>query len=459
MKLAAGVCYIVLLIISLSCGPKSELIIEIESNKSNYDTLFIKEISTGRTIAKVPLNKTNVVYRFPINESTLGDYSIKEIDRPYLTILCPNVKKVISIDTASIRTLHSIPDSLVNSLWKTTNEMFSKHDKVIFAQNNPDRVRSLFDSLIQVRSIELQRFKSQLSADEFGILDYQNKARAYSFLMFYGRIIKNYSPDNQFFNFIDSIETKNIYSKTLPNNVLYKLEIEFLKENDSIPSIDSFLEYIEGEIDPKLQDFLKAMYLKEVIESPSYWRRHEKLFNAISISEALVRERKNQYAYLIEGVSNSFFASQKGVKGFDFTATRQDGTTIRLSDLRGKIVVIDTWATWCGPCIAHRPRMLEIARKYGDHPKVAILLISVDSSVDKWKKYINGTNVNGYGNELHIPNGMSTSFGDKYLISAIPKYILIDSEGIIVNSNLPEPSERMEQIINQEIEKLLGALD
>ena len=445
-----------LLTTSIGCKQKNEFVIVIENNKTDYDTLYVQEIITGRTIGKVPLNKSdNKEYRFPINEATLGELVVRGTETTYLTIVSPNVKKIISIDSISIKTNNSISDSLANYLWKTTNEMFSKHGKVIFAQDNPDRVKSLFDSLTLVRSNLINEYKSKLNEGEIGILDYQNKARVHSFLMFYGRIVKRYKPKDHFFDFIDSIDNENIYSKTLPDNLLFKFEILFLKENDSIPNIEAFLKFIERQTQTKdLQDFLKANYLKGVIEHPSYWRKHENLFNTKSITDALQNESKNQYSYLIESASSSFFASQKGVKGFDFVADKIDGSKLNLSDLKGKIVVIDIWATWCGPCVDQRPNMLEIAKKYMDNPKVAILMISVDSSVDKWKKYVNRTNENNYGIELHIPDGMNTEFGYKYLIKAIPKYVLIDREGVIFDSNLPEPSIGMEQLIERESEKL-----
>jgi len=332
--------------------------------------------------------------------------------------------------------------------------MFSQHNKVIFVQNNPEKVRSIFDSLVQVRHEQLNKFESQLTDDEFGILDYQNKARAYSFLMYYGRIVKHYSPDNGFFSFISSIDNKNIYSKSLPDNILYKYEIMILKEKDSIENIDAFLKFIETQTTTNdLQDFLKAIYLKSVIERPSYWRRHENLFTTNTIKNALQRESTNKYSYLINEASNSFYASQKGVKGYDFTAFKLDGTELKLSDLKGKIVVIETWATWCGACIDQRPKMIELAKKYKDNPSVVFLMVSVDNSVDRWKKYVTRTNENQYGIEVNIPDGMNGKFGDKYLIKAIPKYILLDKDGIIIDSNLPEPSIGMEQLIKRVSEK------
>ena len=452
---ATSIIVLGLLTILSACKNNNEFQIIIEANRTNYDTLFIQELITGRTIAKVPLDKLNKNYSFKIDEATLGSLSVIGTETTYLTIIRPGVKKTILIDSTSLRTKQSIPDSLANYLWKSTNQMFSLHDKVIFAQDNPDKVKSIFDSLVQVRNEQLNKFKSQLTANEFGILDYQNKARAYSFLMFYGRIVKRYSPDNEFFSFISNIDNENIYSKSLPDNLLYKYEIQILRERDSIENIDVFLKFIETQTTTKdLQDFLKAIYLKSVIEQPSYWRRHENLFTTNTIKEALQRESTNKYSYLINKASNSFYASQKGVKGYDFTAFKLDGTELKLSDLKGKIVVIDTWATWCGPCIDQRPNMIELAKKHKDNLNIVFLMVSVDSSVDRWKKYVTRTNENQYGLEVNIPDGMNGEFGGKYLIKAIPKYILIDKDGVIVDSNLPEPSIGMERLIQSLSEKL-----
>jgi thiol-disulfide isomerase/thioredoxin len=452
---ATSIIVLGLLIILGGCKNNTEFQITIETNRTNYDTLFIQELITGRTIAKVPLDKFNKNHSFKIDEATLGSLSVIGTETTYLTIIRPGVKKTILIDSTSLRTKQSIPDSLANYLWKSTNQMFSLHGKVIFAQDNPEKVKSIFDSLVQVRQEQLNKFESQLTADELGILDYQNKARAYSFLMFYGRIIKHYSPDNDFFSFISKINNENIYSKSLPDNLLFKYEIEILKEQDSIKNIDTFLKFIETQTTTKdLQDFLKAMYLKSVIEQPSYWRRHEKLFTTNTIKEALERESTNKYSYLINKASNSFYASQKGVKGHDFTAFKLDGTELKLSDLKGKIVVIDTWATWCGPCIDQRPNMIELAKKHKDNRNIVFLMVSVDSSVDRWKKYVTRTNENQYGIEVNIPDGMNGEFGDKYFIKAIPKYFLIDKDGFIVDSNLSEPSIGMERLIQSLSEKL-----
>lgn len=57
-----------------------------------------------------------------------------------------------------------------------------------------------------------------------------------------------------------------------------------------------------------------------------------------------------------------------------------DGTTVKLADYRGKIVIVNFWATWCGPCVKEYPSLVNLARKMGD--KIEILAISYDQSKD-----------------------------------------------------------------------------
>ncbi len=410
---------------------------------------------TDEVIAKISLSDTAMVYEFSIDEATLCELMVKQSEMVYLTIIKPNDRKIISIDSTSIRTESSPSDSLVNFLWKNGNEMFSKHYNVIFEQNNPEQVRFLYDSLIFTRSNLIKEFNSELSKEDIGILAYQNEARAYSFLFYYGRWMKEYPASHEFFNFIDSIDNEVVYTKTLPNNLLFKYEIQFLRENDSIRSIDSFLSFIERQTKGKnLQDYLKAIYIRDVIESPSYWKKHVQLFNSEALKSALEREHKNRYSSLIQASSNSFFRSQKGEVAFDFAAHKQDGLEFRLSDLKGKLVLIDTWATWCGPCIDQRPDMLKMAANYQSNPNIAFLMISVEKDKDKWERYIARTNPDNFGIELFIEDGMFTEFGESYFIKSIPKYILVDHNGIIIDSDVGEPSLSLEELIKLELRKI-----
>ncbi len=267
--------------------------------------------------------------------------------------------------------------------------------------------------------------------------------------------MKGFEARDPYFEFIQKINSFDSEAKSLPYMILFKYEIELLREQDSIRDIQTFL----GEIEKKtenldLKNFLKAYYIQSVIDNPSYWRPHEQLFTSDKITEALEIEKSNPYSFLINKASDSFFSSMAGVEAFNFKAKKSDDSDFSLSDLKGKLILIDAWATWCGPCVHHRPNILEIAAKYQNDPRVAVLMVSGDSELDRWKNYISRTNPQNHGIEVNIPDGMNDTFGDKYLVKAIPKYFLIDPNGIIIGSDLPEPSLGMEKMIEFELEKM-----
>lgn len=441
-----------------ACSNPNVFEITIPEGPNPYDSLFIQELITGETIAKLPLNSQQRKFFFPIQQPILTSFQVKEKEYSYLSILEPGSKRELLFDGDDFKTRNEIADSLSNYIWHSTNEMFSRYGGLLFGKGDLREVKEKFDSLIQVRQESIQLISEELSEGEKKILNYQNQARANNFLLFYGRIVRELAPKDPYFDFVANIPAYGIEAKSLPDVVLYQYEIDYLRKNDSIPSISFFLEIIESKTANKdLEDFLKAYYIQSVIEFPTYWRPHQHLFTTDKINEALEREKDNPYTYLINRASSSFFSSMAGVAAFDFEAKSPDDSPFKLSDLRGKLVLIDAWATWCGPCIQHRPEILEIAAKYAEDPRIAVVMVSVDSQLDKWENYVSNTNPTGFGYEVNIPDGMNDTFGDKYLVKAIPKYFLINSEGIIVSSDLPEPSLGMEQIIERELKKMKKA--
>ena len=439
-----------------ACSQPSKVFdIIVPEGNSTSDTLFIQELITGNVLGKLPLNSSQKSFSFPIKGQLLASVQVKGSDKAYLTILGPGISKNLTTIGDFFVTENSPADSMANVIWHSTNEMFSRYAGLIFRDGDPESVKEKFDSLIEARDNVLMHIEPRISDSEKALLNYQNQARAYNFLMYYGRIVKEFDPKDPYFDFIKKINSFDSEAKSLPDMVLFKYEIELLREQDSIQDIQTFLGEIEKKTEnPDLKNFLKAYYIQSVIENPFYWRLHEQLFTSDKIIEALVREKSNPYSFLINRASDSFFSSMAGVEAFNFTAKKSNDSDFSLSDLKGKVILIDAWATWCGPCVQHRPNILEIAAKYQNDPRVAVLMVSVDSELDRWKNYISRTNPQNYGIEVNIPDGMNDTFGDKYLVKAIPKYFLIDPNGIIISSDLPEPSLGMEKMIESALEKM-----
>ena len=117
-----------------------------------------------------------------------------------------------------------------------------------------------------------------------------------------------------------------------------------------------------------------------------------------------------------------------------------NGGTTSLDDFKGKHVYIDVWATWCAPCITEIPYQKKIERKYSDK-NIAFVSISVDinRNREKWKMTIDKNQLGG--TQLIADQAMNSDFIKQYLINGIPRYILIDPQGKIINSDAPRPSD------------------
>lgn len=116
------------------------------------------------------------------------------------------------------------------------------------------------------------------------------------------------------------------------------------------------------------------------------------------------------------------------------------GGTTSLDDLKGKFVYVDVWATWCGPCKAEIPYLKEVESKY-HNKNIEFVSMSIDkaSDHDKWKAMVAEKELKGI--QLFADNDWNSQFVQDYLIKGIPRFILIDTEGNIVNSNAPRPSD------------------
>ncbi|WP_457618853.1 TlpA family protein disulfide reductase [Lutibacter sp.] len=116
------------------------------------------------------------------------------------------------------------------------------------------------------------------------------------------------------------------------------------------------------------------------------------------------------------------------------------GGTTSLDDLKGKFVYVDVWATWCGPCKREIPFLKELEGKYRGK-NIEFVSISVDKYADhdKWQKMVKEKELKGI--QLFSDKDWDSDFVKEYLIKGIPRFILIDPNGNIVNSNAPRPSD------------------
>jgi len=129
-----------------------------------------------------------------------------------------------------------------------------------------------------------------------------------------------------------------------------------------------------------------------------------------------------------------------------FSVTTTDGQRVSMDDLQGKVVLLDFWATWCGPCREALPHIQNVAKKFRGQPLV-ILSVSLDSDEQKWKDFIGK-------NEMTWPQyrdgGFTGPVAKIFGVNAIPHTFTIDADGVLQDEHIGDAS------IEGKLKKLLA---
>ncbi|WP_341214490.1 TlpA disulfide reductase family protein [uncultured Wocania sp.] len=237
------------------------------------------------------------------------------------------------------------------------------------------------------------------------------------------------------FNEFDYANEKDYKSsinyKSLVENYYRKESHELTKKD----SLDRNIAYLKVISDIPNQTIKNDLLFKEAIFGIKYADDVESYYN-IYKSNSTDEENNNK----IEEIYNNLKHLAKGKPSPEFiNYENYDGSTTSLSELKGKYVYIDVWATWCGPCKAEIPYLKKVESKY-HNKNIHFVSISVDKlkDRDKWKEMIKNRQLTGV--QLLADKDFSSDFVKGYMINGIPQFILLDPSGNIVERNAPRPS-------------------
>ncbi len=133
----------------------------------------------------------------------------------------------------------------------------------------------------------------------------------------------------------------------------------------------------------------------------------------------------------------------------EFTLARRDGSLVSLADYRGKVVVLDFWASWCSPCRASFPWVREFYEEYREKG-VEIIGVSIDENKASWEKALDEERLPWPQVIDEIEKGRSR-VGGLYHVLAVPMFVVVDKEGKIVVRAHMEKKE-----LSTVVEKVLG---
>ena len=306
-------------------------------------------------------------------------------------------------------------------------------------------------------------FKGKLSSPDYYYVKLNNQL--VPLILRNNSDIKIYGDGNKldkFCNIINSDESQQLLEFQRAENTWNRI---LDSANNELKKNPSKQQELSNEITPKYMDFqqFKQNYVQmnqnsaalypmiDMFDPEKDFENYQlivvQVINAFSESSLVKIEQEKYLLHKKKMIDDNPLA--KGKVAPDFEELKTDGKTkMKLSDLKGKVVLIDFWASWCGPCRKENPNVVKTYEKYKD-AGFTVMSVSLDSDKAKWLEAIQKDGL-VWPNHVSDLGGWQSKVGRIYGIGSIPQTFLLDKEGKIIAANLRG------QALEAELQKIFG---
>lgn len=332
-----------------------------------------------------------------------------------------------------------------NTLFTPGNMPYNTYDKV--KELNAQQYRTFADSLRNIQRNSYEQLKKKnpttpaLDNLVFSNIDYPWASALMDYPQMNARYnAKNtYNIDGTYFSFLNEIPVINdaaIFIKSYTDFV-----DKFLSERFAMEVINTNKDYDYEKMYADKYEFAKKQLQGEAFNFAGCKAILEGLMQGRielikpQMEDFIKNNKRVEYSQVIQNVFEQLKHLEAGQLAPDYKLSTIDGKEISLSSLKGKVVYLDFWATWCGPCKQQLPHSIELKKKLTGQP-IEFVYISTDTNVEAWKKMVAEKQLPG----LHLLAGAS-GIQNRYHVTGIPKYIVIGKDGKIANSHARRPSD------------------
>ncbi|WP_207535997.1 TlpA family protein disulfide reductase [Desertivirga arenae] len=214
--------------------------------------------------------------------------------------------------------------------------------------------------------------------------------------------------------------------RTLNSVIQLNMRQDGKKYKSGLEGTDIFLSYVKN-------DTLKGDVVLEQASRYKGYTDYEELmkkYGSLMLTESQKQRDKD--------IMYSLVSYAPGSKAFNFSYPDTEGKKVSLADLKGKVVLVDVWATWCGPCKKEIPALQQLEEEMkGKDVEFVSISVDVEKDKEKWMKMVKDEKLGG--TQL-FASGWS-DITKHYKINAIPRFLVFDKEGKIVTVDSPRPSD------------------
>ena len=221
----------------------------------------------------------------------------------------------------------------------------------------------------------------------------------------------------------------------LKNNVIIKYQEylkKFINENKQSPSLIMLLGEIQSSVEFQKELFIIKNIILNQFENQKYLSEINKAIENANQQQKFIKNEKSRLKK--EKGQRKKMGISIGSEAPEIALENASGEIISLNSLRGKVVLLDFWASWCRPCRAENPNVVKLYNKYKNQ-KFTVFSVSFDQEKSKWIAAIKQDQLS-WPNHVSELTGWKSTPGEKYGITSIPKTFLIDKNGVIIGYDL-----------------------